>query len=202
MFHCELRALTDRGEPVYFQASDVPVCIDSEHFILANREDFPLLRTETLCRAMKSEPLAEGDLISIAGREYLVTYYKGFSFKAEDGTFLTSDLVKSYTVLQRGVGEISKLQFKYRDTVFQLQSIVGCVDGEAVLTVCKEPVDPSELQVSAGFTSSRRKLFYGDKLSDGELVMWCGRPCVWRDGHYVEVPTGRIIGEGICVGSD
>lgn len=198
MFHCRCRALTDRGEPIFFYAKDVPVCVDAEHFILANRPGLPLLRTATFSRAMDTVPLAEGDLVKIGGKEYTLVYHRGFCFRSSDHTYINSDAVSRHHLLERSKERPTKLQFKCRDTIFQLPAILGCVDGKAVIAGIGAGVDPEEIQISAGFTASKRKLFYGDEFNGGELIMKKGRPCVYENGTYIEAPSGRIFwgGEG------
>ena len=194
MFQCRCRALTELGEPFYFSVKDIPVKVYPDMFILAACPGTPLLQLPTLCRAMDHVPLAEGDCVLINGKKYTLTYYKGFNFKSDSGIIIPSHNVDSYELVALNVGAKSKLQFKYRGHVFQLPSIFGCVDGKAVLSISKELAEPDEIQVSAGFTYSKEKVFYGDVIEGGEVVMWRGRPCIRKEGLYVEIPSGNLLG--------
>lgn len=194
MFHCRCRALTELGEPFYFSAEDVPVQVYPDAFILAARPGTPLLKVSSIGRAMDHEQLAEGDKVLIGGKEYTLTYYRGFSFKSDNGITIPSHLVTSYQLASINKGVKSKLQFKYNEHVFQLPSILGCSEGSAVLSVCKELVNPKYIQISAGFLYNRKRVFYGDSVEGLEVIMWRGRPCVCKEGMYVEVPTGNYLG--------
>lgn len=194
MYHCRCRALTELGDPIYFSARDIPVKVFQNSFTLAARPGTPLLQVATLCRAMDHLPLAEGDTVLIEGKKYAVTYHRGFTFKSESGVIIPAHAVSSYELLCVDAGVKSKLQFKYRDHVFQLPSFFGCVDGKAVLSTSLELVEPDQIQVSAGFTYNKEKVFYGDTINGGEVIMWRGRPCIRKEGAYVEVPTGNLLG--------
>lgn len=194
MFHCRCRALTELGEPFYFSAKDVPVKVYPDIFILAARPGTPLLKASSMCRAMDHMQLAEGDRVLIDGKKYTLTYHKGFSFKSDSGIIIPSNTVTSYQLLYLDSGGKSKLQFKYRGRVFQLPSLFGCIDDKAVLSITKDLADPEEIQISAGFTYNREKVFYGDVIEGGEVIMWHGRPCICKEGSYVEMPTGNLLG--------
>lgn len=194
MFHCRLRALTLDKKPFYFTARDVPVKVYSDVFTLANRPGTPLLEISSLCRAMDHLPLAEGDKVLIGGTEYQVSYYRGFDFRSDNKVVIPSNLVDTYSLVSMGDGSSSKIQFKYHDCVFQLPSFFGCLDGRAVISASTELADVDELQISAGFSHKKRKIFFGDMVDGKEVLMWRGRPCVLQEGKYVEMPTGNLLG--------
>lgn len=194
MYHCKLRALTELGEPFYFSASDVPVSVYPDMFILAACPGTPILRTSTIGRAMDNLSLAEGDQVLVDGRKYTLGYHRGFVFIGGSGILIPSNAVNSYELIQLDIGAKSKFQFKYRDSVFPLSSLFGCTGDKAVLAVGCMQVDPQDIQVSAGFTYNKKKVFYGDILEGSEVIMWHGRPCIKKEGCYVEVPTGNLLG--------
>lgn len=194
MYHCRFRALTELGDPFYFSVADVPVKVYPDMFILAARSGTPILRASTIGRAMDHMQLAEGDQVLIDGKRYILGYHRGFTFRGDSGIIIPSNAVESYKLMQMDIGEKSKFQFKYRDSVFQLPSLFGCVEGKAVLSIGCMRADPQDIQVSAGFTCNKKKIFYGDILDGGEVIMWRGRPCVQREGYYVEMPTGNLLG--------
>lgn len=194
MFHCRCRALTELGEPFYFSAKDVPVKVYPDIFILAACPGTPLLKVSSMCRAMDHAQLAEGDRVLIEGKKYTLVYHKGFNFVSDSGIIIPSHIVSHYQLLYLDSGSKSKLQFKHGDRVFQLPSLFGCMGDKAVISVSPEPVDPAEIQISAGFIYKKEKVFYGDVVEGNEVIMWHGRPCVCKEGSYVEIPTGNLLG--------
>lgn len=139
-------------------------------------------------------PIGEGDRVLIGERKYTVSYRRGFVFQGDDGERIPAHKVTDCKLLSVGMRTQSKMHFKYQGFVFQLPAFFGCVDGRAVLSVDQEPVIAERIQVSAGLVHNKKRIFYGDSFNGHEVIMWRGRPCTIDHGHYIEVPTGTVLG--------
>ena len=194
MFTCRLRAIDTSGRPVIFTPADVPVRTHEELFILANNLPSPLLQLDTVVRMMDHLDLGEGDRVKSDGVIYTVSYNKGFIFTSPTGIIIPSNSFNGpYEVLSIGRGPASRLQFKNADTSFNIAAFLGLYEGQTVTSHVLSPCDPNAVQVNAGFSYQRQKLYYGDIVDGNEVIMWHGRPCFKAPEGYVELPTYVLL---------
>ena len=193
MYHCRCKALTKSGEPYFFTAADIPVKVSPDYFTLANRPGSPLLTVSSLSRAMDHLDLGDGDEVTIDGRPYVVSYYRGFIFQGKSGIIIPSNHVSQCTLTKVGQPSKSRVQFKYNGRIFRLQCFLGSYEGKAVIAGVRELVDPKAIQVSASITLNKRQIFFSDDVDGSEVILWHGRPCIKKEEGYVEIPTGILL---------
>ena len=188
-----MRAKAVDGHYVTFSITDAPVLIYDNQFILANRSNSPVLLTESVCRMMDHLPFGEGDRVDIKGKQYTVTYMKGFNFRRDDNVIIPAHLVDTCTLLKRSDNTGSKINFKYKDLNFPLFSVLGSYEGKLAVSACSGLIQNTNLQMSAGFFQSKKPVFFGDIISGAPLILCRGRPCTVIGNEYVEFPSRNLL---------
>lgn len=193
IYQYPMRAKSVDGQYVNFTVADAPVLIYDNQFILANRPGSPVLITESVCRMMDHLPVGEGDRVVIEGKPYTVTYMKGFNFRRDDNVIIPSHLIDTCEVLERSSDAGSKINFKYKDVNFPLFAIQGSYQGELAVAAYPKLIPPKELQMSAGFSQTKKAVFFGDLAAGAPLIMRRGRPCTVIGNEYVEFPGRNLL---------
>jgi len=194
MYTCRCRALTSSGTPVYFTAAELPVCVNTEQFTLANCPSSPLLRLSTITRVLDDSDLGEGDTILVNGTCMRLYYAGGFFLSDIVGRMQEIPEDLTYKLLSIGDSSGAKLRFKYKDYVFPIQSFLGRIGNKGVLAAYPEYIDPKLLQISTGVTYQRQRLFFGDQLEEGEVVMRHGSVGVQIGDDFFAIRKGKIVG--------
>lgn len=193
MSSCRLRALTPYGMSYIFTVDRIPVRVYEDRFILARDPQAPAMLLNTVCRVMDHMDVGEGDKVLIGNEKYTVSYVKGFQFNGEQGTVIPSHLVSECEVLNVGRGPGSKIQFKSPGASFRIQAFLGCFEDKVVIAHDVQPRNIDEIKLNAGFVYHKQKLFFGDIVDGYELQLWRGRPCICREGEYIELPSHILL---------
>lgn len=188
-----LRAVDRKGKPHIFVPQDVPVRTFDDLFILANVSGSPAMRVDSVVRMMDHMDVGEGDHVLIYGAEYTAHYRGGFYFSSDDGVIVRSNQVSSCEVLSIGDKTESRIQFRSPSKAFRIQSFLGCYNGRILCSHDPVPFAPEELRLSADVHQQQRKLYYGDDVDGHTLIMYRGRPCIYVDGSYIEVPSNVLL---------
>ncbi len=185
MFQCLCRALTDSGEVVVFTPQDVPVKLYSSYFVLSRRHNTPLLRVETLTRVLDESGVGEGDVVEWQGDRWTVSYDKGFVFTSDEGVKVPASICSNYTLLETNPHTNVRITCRFEKWNFPILSFCGHVNGTALAAGCPKYIDPERIQVSTGYDNPGSKIFFGDIVDGGEVVLKDGCVCIRKpDGTY------------------
>lgn len=194
------RTLNDEWHP--FTIADVPTRFNDEEFALMLKPNSPRLYISNIRRGDVATGLFEGDIITSGGVEWLVCYERGFYAINDDRVtkhlyaFTDFQIVGNcfsrefpIPILMR-----SKHLFKYDGTVFRLEDIIGCYDGEnLILRCCSQPVPSSAIQQDCGIVRNGERLYLGDVIDEGRVCLYKGRIAAKADDVYTDIATGGIL---------
>lgn len=193
-----LCAKTCKGIPYRFSLSDVPVCIDEHHFALLNKENSPLLLTDTIVAGMDIPDLYEGTIIRSGGVLYTISFKRGFAAMDENrNVFKLSELPSPYTI----EGEVTsfeglcrqRLTFRYKGINFQIKDIIGVVHDNLVIKEYHTCIPLKEVQQFAGTSYKGNKVFFGDKVEAGTIVLHKGRVCIYNGATYIDIVDRKEV---------
>lgn len=193
-----LCAKTSNGALYRFSLSDVPVCIDEHHFALLNKENSPLLLINTLVAGMDIPDLYEGTIIKSDNKLYTISFKRGFA--AMDNfrnVFKLSDISTPYTI----EGEVAsfeglcrqRISYRHKDTNFQIKDIIGIVNGNLIIKEYYTRIPLNEVQQFAGTSYKGSKVYFGDKLDGGTVVMHKGRVCIYDGATYLDIVDRKEV---------
>lgn len=198
--HCfMLKALTVDGDWFEFTIKDIPTPISEDEFILMNKPGSPKLRLDTIRRGDPEYHLYEGDVISVNGDKYTVCYERGF-YAINDmyvyrylSTLKDVKLISVYTESDNATivpnFRLSHL-FKYNNTVFKLNDIVGCYKGNLVIRSIQHTVNPNKVQQECRASYNGKKLYLGDKINNGIVCMYHGKIALKVNNKYIDIIDG------------
>lgn len=188
-----LKSTSADGLWVTFTMADLPVPIDSKHFILMAKSGTPILDLGNIRRGDPESGLFEGDVILFEDDLWLVCYERGFYVINRAYIIKYFDSLHDIKVL--GVRENydieiplklkKKHMFRYGKTVFVLQDIIAAVNGKLILNMFVDPIDTSGICQECAFTYEQHKVFFGDKVGN----------------DHIHLSNGRITANGIDLAS-
>lgn len=173
-----LRAFSTKGEPRVFTIRDIPTRITRDLFILSLVPNSPILRMDTITRGTDILDLFEGDALLVNGKEYRISYLRGFVAISEDKEMIQIRDLKDYQIIKQSQKPSKSMLFKFRGQVLNISNIIGAYGGYAVINNIKDRVDPGEIQQDAGFTINKKRIFYGDLFEGYPVIMKDGRPSI------------------------
>ena len=195
MFQCLCRALTDSGEVVVFTPADVPVRLYSKYFALTRRPNSPLLRVDTLTRALDESGVGEGDTIEWQGRVWTVLYECGFVLMSDDGIKVPAQMCRHYTLVHTNPSTDVRITCKFENWNFALLNFCGHIEGLALAAGCPKYIDPERVQVSTGCKCQKAQVFFGETLDGGEVILQAGRICIKKADGVYDLATKLYLGE-------
>lgn len=201
MYTYPLRALSKDGkEVVSFTLADGPCKLDTDTFILTERPNTPILRTETILRGSDIEGLFEGDILEHKGYLYIIQYHRGLAgLSKEKGLLQLSEfesLKPVSSVYERPEYVIPKkatYTYKYGNLLFPLDDVIGVDNNRLVLQAKSgELADLSKVQQYAGIRYNGSYKYFGDEIEGSPLIMKNGRCCVYKHNTYIDISKGEI----------
>ena len=204
--HCfMMKALTAKNEWYTFTIADIPTPFSETEFALLGQPGSPRLQLKTIKRGDSETGLFDGDVILMAGEEWLVSYERGFyiinalyetKFLYEVTDF--SVLGSCYTDRDFPIKPklCIKNLFKFKDKVFRIVDIVGTHTGDSLILRCYgSPVliGVDDVQQECGMSRNKTRLYLGDELDGGIVELYGGRICLFANGVYTDLTTGGIV---------
>lgn len=179
--------------------------MSSDLFMLMNRPGTPFLYYSSIMRGMDIPNIFEGDIIEIKGEAYVVCYNSGFyaislnttqSIKSIKLRDCTGYKVVSNTYLKKDIKieKVAKLGLKFRGITFSYNDIYGRY-GDCLLINSNDGmlIPIREVQQEARVTYKGRKLYFGDFVDDGEVLLYKGQCCLKKGQRYYNIKNGGII---------
>lgn len=197
-----MKALTLNNTWCSFEINDVPTRFNQSEFALIRRESSPRLLIKSIRRGDPDTGLCEGDIIAWNNERWLVCYERGFYVINESYVTQTLDKLDDYEL----VGDCfssefpipilkrNKCLFKYRDTVFRLEDIVGAYDKDHIILRClSHPIPISEVSQDAGIMMNKQRMYFGDVTEEGVLDLYKGRVAFRKDDKFYDAITGGLM---------
>ena len=194
-----MKALTLNDTWYPFTVEDVPTRFNTTEFALLKCPSSPRLQLKSIRRGDPFTKLCEGDIIEWKGDQWLVCYERGFYVINESYVTQTLDKLDDYKL----VGDCfssefpipilkrNKCLFKYKDTVFRLEDIVGAYGDDSLILRClSKPIPISEVQQDAGIMLNKQRLYFGDETENGILDLYKGRVVFRKEDKYFDAITG------------
>ena len=180
-----MRAKTKGGEFYQFDVCDIPLCLNNTEFILVNKENSPIMLINTIYIGDRDSGLFAGDIVEKDNIRYLISYERGFYGISENynrcylNNFSGCRVVANYDTdgFPITLQKRKHIRFKYKDTIFTLRDIIGAHEDKLLLRVCKEEAPTKDCQQEVGIYHNRHRVYLGDKLPDGMVVLHNGRIC-------------------------
>lgn len=198
--HCfMMKARTLDGAWVEFDLCDAPTRYNETEFALLNRPNTPRLRLDVVRRGVRAFELFEGDIFESEGTKWLVCYERGFYAINEDYVTRMLDTFKWHTIVgdcfssefKVPISMRNKHLFKYKNTIFRIEDILGAYDKEHLLLRCfSDPVPVVDIQQYCGIVLEGTKAFFGDAYKQGVLTLYKGRLAYNANNEYTDVITG------------
>ena len=196
--YSNLRATTTEGKSYSFDIRAVPTVIDTDRFILMHKVGSPILLTDTICLGADINGVYEGTVLRDAnGIEYTVSYKRGFA--AMDSNRVAHKLhdITPFTVLGEN-GNIStscraRVLYKYEDIYFQITDILGVVEDKIIIKNNRVAINFDLVKQFAGLKVDNKRVFLGDEIDDGIVVMHLGRICLYANNKYIDLADKEEI---------
>ena len=196
-----MKALTLKGDWVTFTLEDIPTRFNMEEFALLKRPNSPRLNIKSICRGDTDTGLFEGDIIYFEDCEWLVCYERGFYVINENYVTRTLDTFCDFKLIGDcfsrefpiPILKRNKCLFKYKDTVFRLEDIVGAYGDCIILRCLSNPLPISEIKQDAGILINKQRMYFGDITEDGTLDLYKGRIAFKRGQQYYDTITGGLL---------
>lgn len=185
-----------------FTINDVPTRFNPTEFALLKCPSSPRLLLNSIRRGDPDTGLCEGDIIDWKNERWLVCYERGFYVINESYITQTFDKLDDFNI----VGDCfssefpipilkrNKCLFKYNDTVFRLEDIVGAFGEDSIiLRSLRNPVLISAIQQDAGIMKNKQRLYFGDMTEHGVVDLYKGRVVYRTDNTITDAITGGLM---------
>lgn len=202
MHYFIMKALTPDKEWFTFDLSDIPTTFNSTEFVLLGRPNAPRLQLDSVKRGDRATGLFEGDILEMDGARWVVCYERGFYAISEE--YVTKFLYQltDYKIVgdyykdgfPLTIHARKKHLFKYNDTIFRLEDIVGGLAGQSlILRCCSEPIPLDKVQQECCLVFDNKRVYLGDVIPEGVIELHGGRVCASNMNVYIELTTGGVI---------
>lgn len=198
--HCfVMKALTREGTWFEFEITDAPTRFDDTGFVLLAKPNSPKLLLDKLRRGVPEYGVYEGDIINAEGQRWLVCYERGFYAINEQYITRFLDSFDEFKIagtcfdseFRVPISMRSKHLFKYNNTIFRIEDILGSYDKSAlILRCCSNPVPSADIQQYCGITRDKNRIFLGDAVGDATVVLHKGRIVLADDTGYRDFADG------------
>lgn len=179
-----LRALTLNREMVYFDIKDVPILINDTMFILASKENSPILLCKSIARGLDDLDIFETDFVmSINDKKVLgfIVYSDGFYIWHTNGTLEPLRDIKKYEfypneqmyLVREMESSRSRIRFGVGTRRFGIDRIIY-YDGDEIYISIKQSgpsINRNSVNYGTGVNTDVKELLYGQVLNNGEVVM-------------------------------
>lgn len=219
MLNYAFKALSKSGkEMVIFKLEDGPCPIDSNYFMLAGRPGTPLLRYDSIMMGSDLNGVFSGDIVEYKGKEYCVSYNRGFALRSMDGDEIirfhqldiNSMKVIGHELLDnRGFYfENIKPKFKYIDSEYAkakrlksneimwgFKSFFGTIDNKLIVNVygVKLLIPCNSIQQYTGFSYQGKPVYFNDSIKGSPVYMKSGRVYITQDGMRMDLRLSGVI---------
>ncbi len=179
-----LKAISTDNDWFEFYINDIPTPISEDRFVLLNRPNSPILMLNKIRRGDPKYGLFEGDIIEYESVRYLICYERGFYAINTDYVVKLFDEIPGYKVIGTvdtidiGIPVSFKktLLFKYKNTVFKINDIIGACDGGILINSLAETIDPEQVKQDCCIVINKQRMYLGDVIN----------------GHPIELVDGRL----------
>lgn len=192
-----MKALTLENSWYQFEMSDLPTLFSDNKFALLGKENSPLMYIDTIRRGDRDSGLYEGDVIRMNDDLWVVCYERGFY--AINTQYITTYLdslsdyefigVESDVDIPIPINYRLKHLFKYKDTIFRLNDIVGAYKGKLLLRSIHNPVDVSKIQQECCMVYNHKRIYLGDTINGNKVVLKYGR-IILSNGKDIQLLKG------------
>lgn len=208
-----LRGLTPTKKSVYFNISDVPICINDSMTILAKQKKSSQILTKSIMRGTDDGLFYESDFVMSKDKNGCVgfiVYIDGFYIWDANNNKLTPlRSTEGYSFVSNTqmyrIDEINKvrgkLRFKCGKVAFGIDRIIYYKDEEMFITVKSigQPIITEEINFGTGiYIDGNIELSYGQIVNDGMVVMKKYHPMLQlANGEYRELEDSDYDKVGI-----
>lgn len=184
-----MEAFTKDGKFFAFKLSDVPINIDHQHFILANKENTPILKLGLCRRGCDIPDVYEGDILNCDGEEHVLQYQRGFILLNENRRRRYLWEFDNFKVVGNiydtewafSINCAKSVRYRYNNTLLYPKSFAGYYKGKILLEGTNTKVSPRFIQQEACFTYEGEKIFFGDLIEGYPVELYYGRPVIKHD---------------------
>lgn len=178
-----LKAISTDHKWIEFSISDIPTPISDSQFVLLKRPNSPILNIEGIRRGDPETGLFEGDIIERGSVLYLICYERGFYAINGDYVVCLFNELGDYTV----VGDTSSMEidipisykktllFKYKNTIFKINDIVGSSKGGILINSIAEVIKPELVRQDCCFLYKKQRMYLGDTIEGFPLQLVGGQ---------------------------
>lgn len=196
-----MKAVTLDGEWFEFTMANIPTLIDSDTFVLMGLPGSPIMKFSTIKRGDWETGLYEGDVIQSGGDNWVVCYERGFQIINADYVVRHLYHIDDWEVIDSydngafivPITVKKKHLFKYNDTVFRFNDIVGAYDGNLIIRCCKGPVPCDEVKQTCGLRKNGTMLYLGNLIDRAPIELRGGRLTICKDNKIIDVATGGVL---------
>lgn len=192
-----MKALTLNGDWHTFTMEDLPVAVSDKEFVLIGKQGSPRLRLDTIRRGDLESSLFEGDIFVAEGMTWMTCYERGFYAISTEynirylytfNDFEISDM--SYEDFPVPISFREKNLFKFKDTIFRLEEIVGCYKGAILLRCISNTVYVEDIQQECCLTYKGKRVYLGDVIEGAKVEIHGGRITLCKNDTIVDIITG------------
>lgn len=178
-----LKAISTENKWVEFSMSDIPTPISEDKFVLMKRPNSPILNLEGIRRGDPDTGLFEGDIIEQDSELYLICYERGFYAINGDYVVCLFDKLQNYKL----VGDTSTMDinipisykktllFKYKNTIFKINDIVGASNNGMLINSLAEVIRPELVRQDCCLLYNKQRMYLGDTIEGLPLQLVKGQ---------------------------
>ena len=196
-----MKALTVKSNDWFsFTIEDIPTMIDSDTFVLLKKVNSPKLQLKTIRRGDVATGLFEGDVIVMDNTNWLVCYERGFYVISDAYVIRYLHQISDYKVI--GTADSCNFSvpinfkanhlFKYKNTIFRFNDIIGGYKDKIIVRACKKPIEPSDIQQECCMSVNGCKIYLDDVVDGKKVLLHNGRICYEEDSVYIDFNGGGI----------
>ena len=183
-----------------FSIEDIPVLVHENSLSLMRIPNSPLLCLNTVRKGDRDTMFFEGEIVQHNGVEWLICYERGFYAINKDYVVCKlEDLEGATKIGDYGIDyefPISlsikqKLLFKYKNTIFRIESICGSYQGNILLRSSEKPINPSLIKQDCGCMYNKEHLYLGDVTTAGTVSLENGILGFIKDNVFTSVESMR-----------
>lgn len=179
----KLKAISTENEWIEFSIKDIPTPISEDKFVLMKRPHSPILYINGIRRGDPETGLFEGDIIEQDSDFYLICYERGFYAINSDYVVCLFDKLINYKL----IGDTSTMDigipisykktllFKYKNTIFKINDIVGASKEGILINSLAETINPESIKQDCCLIYNKQRMYLGDSIGGYPLQLVKGQ---------------------------
>lgn len=168
-----LKATSTNQQWFEFSIKDVPTPISDDRFVLLHKPNSPILFLNGIRRGDPQTHLFEGDVIKYEDDLYLICYERGFYAINRDYVVRLFDELTDYEFvgtmddveIDIPISLKKTLLFKYKNTVFKINDIVGASNDGILINSLSEAIKPELIKQDCCFIHNKQRVYLGDMIN-------------------------------------